>query len=132
MIRFHYDDELDARIATYSGFVDDEDLRTAYDALLASGEFDPAMDVVSDLSEVTRYDVSAEGLRELARTFAPYNAAMAGARLAIVAPKDVIYGMARMFEILRSDAPQEIRIFRDLEEAREWIQQAHSPQERAS
>ena len=54
------------------------------------------------------------------------------ARLAIVAPKDIVFGMYRMFELLAENSPaiEELRrsghapqaeVFRQFEEAREWL-----------
>ncbi len=42
-------------------------------------------------------------------------------RRAIVADKDITFGMARMYEVFREDAPEEIKLFRDIAEARRWL-----------
>ncbi len=35
--------------------------------------------------------------------------------------KDVIYGMARMFQILTDDRPATSEVFKDMAEARKWL-----------
>jgi len=42
-------------------------------------------------------------------------------KIAIVATKDVAFGMARMFELFASDEKLETRVFRDSESARQWL-----------
>jgi hypothetical protein len=45
----------------------------------------------------------------------------AGARRAIVVGSDVVYGMARMYQILRDTAPDHLEVFRDLASNVAWL-----------
>ena len=42
-------------------------------------------------------------------------------RVAIVAPKDITYGVFRMYEVFRNEEPVSLRVFRDENEAVEWL-----------
>ena len=42
------------------------------------------------------------------------------AKLAIVAERDELLGLARMYELLRGDSPVKVRVFRDRDEAEVW------------
>jgi hypothetical protein len=42
-------------------------------------------------------------------------------RVAVIADKDVIYGLARVYEAFRDANPGEIRTFRAREEAEAWL-----------
>ncbi len=44
-----------------------------------------------------------------------------GSRWAVVADKEVMFGMARMYAIIRDRAPFEIRVFREIDAARDWF-----------
>lgn len=121
MIAFHYDRELGARVATFSDTVDDSELLGAYRSLLSSPDYDPRLNDLVDMRPVTRFDVSGDALQELVRAFSPLDAARVHTRRAIVAGSDVVFGMARMYELLRSDTPEDIRVFRDMDLAREWL-----------
>jgi len=46
-----------------------------------------------------------------------------GGKTAVVAPKDLVYGLARMFQIMSDtdDFPFETRVFRSYEEAEQWL-----------
>lgn len=42
-------------------------------------------------------------------------------RWAVVADRDAVYGMARMYELLRERASYEVRVFRSLEDGTAWV-----------
>lgn len=79
--------------------------------------FEPDFDQLWDLTAVERFEIREADLKRLAHS--PYFGR--GARRAIVVRTDLAYGMARQFEALRSVAPDEVRIFRSMEEARAWL-----------
>jgi hypothetical protein len=39
----------------------------------------------------------------------------------MVASRDLAFGLARMYESLRAEAPERIKTFRTMEEARAWL-----------
>jgi len=69
-------------------------------------------------------DISAEGVRSLASFWRSAYDQMAGGKLAIIADRDAAYGMARMYQSLRDDGPDRIRVFRDEADAWSWIESA--------
>ncbi len=48
-----------------------------------------------------------------------------GARRALVCNSDLVFGLFRMFQITSGDAHGEIKLFRDIDEARTWLGLAH-------
>lgn len=81
-----------------------------------------------DLSDVTVMDVSAESVRDVARRVALHvDPRLEEGKLAIVAPRDLLFGMARMYEMLRNDSPVEVRVFREREEAESWLGLTNHP-----
>jgi hypothetical protein len=99
------------------GVVTDEDLRANRKALLADPAFKPDLSQLYDFSEVTQADVSGDAVRSLGRDTS-YSAV---ARRAIVAPSDLQFGLARMFQLVSEVAPAEVAVFRSVEEARRWL-----------
>ena len=124
MIEFGYDESLRARVVTFSATVDDAEVLGAYEALLRSPDFDPTLNVLVDLRRVERLDVSSDAMRSLIQSFKPVEAEMSRTRRAVVAGDDVAFGLARMFELLRSAPPDVIRVFRHYTEACEWLRDA--------
>ncbi|HMF15835.1 MAG TPA: hypothetical protein VKE98_01455 [Gemmataceae bacterium] len=76
-----------------------------------------------DLIEVTELELTGDEVRSVAyldRRLAQINACLC---VAVVAPKGVVFGMARMWEVLAEPTGWRIRIFRDLHEAEIWIEE---------
>lgn len=69
---------------------------------------------ILDFSNVTEFEVSSAAIRQVAAA-AP--AFPAGYMRVLVIPKDFIYGLARMFQILTEDTRPELRVVRTMEEA---------------
>lgn len=121
-VQISYDAGARRRTALFHGAIGDADLVNAYAPLASSADYDPEADDLVDLSAVTRFDVSAEGLRKVMDLFAPIDQLGIATRLAIVAPADAVYGVARMYQMLRGDdVPEEISVFRDRAAADAWL-----------
>lgn len=100
-----------------TGVLTDDDLLTHQDRVTNDPGFDPTFSQLWDFRHVSDVEVTNATLQELAgaRSF------RAGAKRAVVAPKDVLYGMARMFQMLHGEAPEDLRVFRSIDEARNWL-----------
>ena len=86
--------------------------------LFADPDFDPNYSQLLDLTHVTRFDLNAADLRQLAEDD-PFTTS---SRRAFLVPNDLSYGLGRMYEIFRESAGEHgIRIFRSLDEALDWI-----------
>ena len=111
--------DLERRIilSTASGTLTDEDLRSHQRDVLADPHFESTLNQLWDLREVVQIETSNATLGELARA----RSYAAETKRALVAPRDVQFGMARMFQILHDQAPEDLRVFRNLEEARDWL-----------
>jgi len=44
-----------------------------------------------------------------------------GARRAVVVTNDVVFGMARMYQILTDESSDELQIFRNMDDALRWL-----------
>ncbi len=84
-------------------------------------------DQLADFREVEDFDaVSAEAVRAGARSLNAFEQDAHGVRLAILATEAAAFGLSRLYELERGDSPVEIRVFRDEEEARSWLQRPDS------
>jgi hypothetical protein len=105
-------------LSTASGVLTLADVLAHQDQILADPDFNPQYSQLLDLSHVTKIDLSADDIYKLAERdiFLP-----ASSR-AILVTTDLGEGLARLFKILREHAgEQRIRIFRNLDEALEWV-----------
>jgi hypothetical protein len=69
---------------------------------------------ILDFSKVTEFEVSSAAIRQVA---AAGPAFPAGYMRVLVIPRDFIYGLARMFQILTEETRPELRVVRTMEEA---------------
>jgi hypothetical protein len=104
-------------LSTAMGTVTDEELQTHMRGLAADPNFDPTYRQLVDLRDVSKVDVTSGGLRALGRS----NPWKAPTRRAVVCERDVVFGLARMYELLTGDDPHEVRVFREISEALDWL-----------
>jgi hypothetical protein len=86
--------------------------------ILLDPRFDPSYRSLGDLREVTEIAVD---MLETAQTAAT-PLFIAGTRRAIVATSDAVFGVARMFATFAERSGQEVRVFRDIRLAEEWLE----------
>ena len=72
-----------------------------------------------DLREA-QLTLSAHDVETLARTGRSYDAGRP-ARLAIVAVQDLGFGLSRIHEVYRKSETTQVRVFRDIDDARRWL-----------
>ena len=105
-------------LSTASGVLDLAAALAHQDQLLADPDFDPSYSQLLDYSHVTEVRLDTNDVRRLAErsVFWPCS------RRAIYVTRDIEYGFARMFEMLRENAGEKgIKVFRNLDDALEWI-----------
>jgi hypothetical protein len=90
---------------------------------------DPSLvgyDEVVDMSDVTEVSMpSAMRARDLAVVAARMDSPGTASRLAIVAPADFAYGLARMYasyRALQQEGTKTVRVFRAMDEAIAWLE----------
>ena len=111
---------------TATGVITDADLRQVCARILSDPDYDPAADHIFDGNGVERFEVSPATVQEAARLFARTDRAVPkGARpkVAIVAPADAAFGLARMYETYREmqTSPKRYLVCRTMTEARRWL-----------
>lgn len=99
------------------GAVSGDDLLWHARAVRADPRFEPGFSQLADLSGVTDLGARPAAMRLLAIE----NPFGAGSRRAFVASSDVAFGMARMYELMTDQSPDESRVFRDLSVAIDWL-----------
>jgi hypothetical protein len=121
-IVFEADRHARVRTATFHGRIDDAILLESYARLLRAPDFDPTLHDVVDLSDAD-LQISATALWKLIGMLAQLDSLGRRTRVALVAVQTVAYGLARMYELIRSSSPgstEEVRVYRDRETALKW------------
>ena len=81
-------------------------------------DFQPSFSQLVDLREVTKAALSHADMRVIASRTNLFNKE---SRRALVAQNDAVFGLARMYQMLREEGPEKIMVFREMPEARRWL-----------
>ena len=108
-------------IHTATGELTLDEITEAFEARLKHRDFRPGMNVLWDYRRATISSLSTQDVQQLVAFNQRIASARGGGLSAIVAPKDVDYGISRMFQIHSQDLPWHTMVFRNLESALEWF-----------
>jgi hypothetical protein len=115
---FKIDKERRPVMSTGSGVLTMAEAMAHQDNLRKHPDFDPSFSQLVDLSNVTKIELSHGDMERFAQAaiFSP------NSRRAFLVAGDAVYGLARMFAILRDNAGEKgIQVFRDLDAALDWV-----------
>ncbi len=127
-ITYEFDSGRGLVVITAQGKVAPREALETFDRVIANPGFRTGMHVLSDhrgLETVLDAGFVGEFVGRIAR-----NAKLLkGSRCAFVESGGARYGMARMASILSEPTPIDLRVFRDPDEARRWIESGEDPSE---
>jgi len=105
---FHKDNDLS--IIKCSGRLNEEEIRDTVQSFYKR----PTKNLIWDLSEASAEDISPEYVRWIQGLVKRLSVSRQGGKTAFVAPKDLEYGMARVFQILSDKEvfPLKVGVFR--------------------
>lgn len=105
-----------------TGTLDLDEVVGALERILNHPLFTPGSDVLWDFSYAITGGLDARELRSLVRRVGErMDGRGEGYKIALVAPRDVDYGLARMYEAYASELPVELSVFRSSGEAWDWL-----------
>jgi len=118
-ITFHWSEKLVA--IRFAGALQPLELRTKLDEFNArEATLNPAPHRISDLSELTKFEVNFLDIEQFAKS--RRNLKFPNAfKSAVIAPSEVQYGYARMFQTLNDHPQIDLRIYRTRAEACGWV-----------
>lgn len=105
-----------------SGRMDRKTLRQYYEALYAHPRFQPDMSEIFDVSAVTEVDLTGDEVRDFSAATASNTSAGAGVSVAIVAPTDLTFGLARLYELSQIETTNRMCVVRTRAEAEAWLE----------
>jgi len=92
-----------------------------FQALVSHPDFHPGLNALWDFRQFKMASVPTATLRRLAGFLQENRDMRRGARVAVVVDSDADFGVARMFEAIATDVPSHFRVFRSVEQARDWL-----------
>lgn len=109
-------------LTTASGTLTDDDIVQHKARLVRDPDFKPGMKELSDIRGVDQLDVTPAGIMEMVNQDAKDSTTVGSHQLALVVSKEVAFGMARMYQSMTKPNIETVGVFRDIDEARVWLQ----------
>jgi len=104
------------------GTVHDDEFSAAIDSALHDPQYQAGMNSLIDFRAVERFDVSNNTIQQAVGTIGKeLDRHGQHWKAAIVAPTNLVYGLSRMYQILREGSMEEVGVFRDDDDARVWL-----------
>lgn len=105
------------------GDVDDEQLIAHYRTILDQGLHLRYRREVIDGREVDKILVTPQGTARLGALLAPHRKALSGYKAAMLATRDLVYGLFRQWELSRGALGYDLKVFRDEAQALLWLEE---------
>jgi hypothetical protein len=118
---YSHEIENDRALMTFEGELDERQIRQAYAEVLSDPAFRPGCQILVD-DHATSFDPSIDDAQRLVDYFASLGDAVS--HFAITVGTDVHFGIGRMVEVYCESRGVNLRIFRTVEEAADWLDAA--------
>lgn len=118
-IQYKYISDDKFLIIKISGVLVWEQLKDAAEKVTTSKEFPPDVDTLYDLSEMDFSNITTEFEEKLILFRKQLD--RGNAKIACVVTSEVGFGMGRMYEVLSDKLPQQVRVFKNMEDAKDWL-----------
>ena len=126
-IKFHFRPDNNLIISVHKGIVKDDEFINSYRSLCENYLFKTGMNLLVDLRKADSSYRSSEGLYSIAGFLeSRYQDFNKEPKIAVLAPKNISFGLARVFHALSGNIPIEYSIFRSSEEALSWLDAPNS------
>lgn len=121
------DPETGFRVHVLTGRVKPEEVAAALDKVYGRPDFRSDADTLCDMRQADLGEFSRDTVKSVAAFVSGRRGAPPGARTAVVVGRDLGFGLARMYEqLVETMSSANIEVFRDLDEAMEWLEQVPS------
>jgi hypothetical protein len=116
----YYEIDVERRLvtSTASGAITLPEIWAHQERLVKDPDFDPSFAQLLDITQVNKVQLSSEEIQRVAGS----SISASNNRLAIVVSSNFVYGLARMFQILREmNGDKGIQVFLERDEALAWV-----------
>ena len=118
-VKHHIDLEASLGTLVVEGELVFEEIRSIVEGLYEDDLF--LAGSLFDMRTVTASDVSTSQIRSMVPLIEQRRRHPGPSRWAIVVSHDIDFGLSRMFEVFADKIPTDIRVFRDIDAAKQWL-----------
>ena len=106
---------------TANGKVNVLELKDIFLEIVEHEDWQAGFNMLCDYSNIENFDVSTKDIDDITEWQVSIDELIGDGRCAVIASKDSVYGMSRMWEILSSERSQQICVFRQMNDAITWL-----------
>ena len=119
-ITFRIDKKSGIVFTTMEGTVSISEIIDGLQELMTHPDFSPGLNGLVDMRNST-VNSTPEEVKRIAELMTSHREEIGISRSAVVVSKDAIFGMARMFQVFAEKSSIKTQLFRDIDEARQWL-----------
>lgn len=109
-------------ISKYQGIVSDDEFKANYENMYADPEWRPEYSELADIREANIAKITSTAIQWVSKLTESFiKDKNPSYRTAVVVPNDHNFGMARMYQTYSDESNEELRIFREIDTALEWL-----------
>ena len=108
-------------VTRITGTIDNEEMLEAYRRLYSDPGWSPGFHEVADFRTANMREVTNDAVEQVGE-LSERMARGTPFKTAVIAPGDLPFGLARMYEALAAESPEEVRVFRDAARALAWLE----------
>ena len=121
-ITAHFRPEANLIVLVHAGVVSDDEFVSSYKAIYEDVRFDKSSKILVDLRHTESSVRSSATLRRFAEFMElKFKDISVHPKVAVVAPEDVSFGLARMYQVFSHKVQWEFQVFRSTEKALAWL-----------
>ena len=120
-VNITHDKDNDILVVTVVGELSLASLAEAAQQIVSTDKHAPNISALWDLRQADTSNIDQHFLKSLVALRENQYKEREGAKLALVANSDLKYGLSRMYEMLSSDLPQSMHVFRTINDAKDWL-----------
>lgn len=104
-----------------TGTISQQDLRERGNKLIHDQDWQPGFNILTDYTEASLAELNYEKIQELVEYQLQVAPILGAGKCAVVAPRALEFGIARIWESLTDNNPISIKIFHNRAEAETWL-----------
>ena len=109
-----------ARIIAY-GRVNILELREIFFETVRHTDWQAGYSMLCDYRKIEKFAVTSQDMDDLTEWQRSIDTLIGNGKCAVVATRDFVFGMSRMWELLSTDRSQQIKVFRKVNDAITWL-----------
>ena len=119
--RISIDKERKLAEITANGRVNVLELKDIFLEIVEHEDWQAGFNMLCDYSGIENFDVTTKDIDDITKWQTSIDALIGDGRCAVVACRDAVYDMSRMWEIISSECSQQICVFRQMNDAVTWL-----------